>query len=63
MRDGVHLDVYRDGEKYRVESLAGPMDPATALTTAEDYIRSHFKRLIRRFERWHDLDPHLSNDR
>ena len=62
-RDGVHLDVYRDGEKYRVERIAGPMDPASALTTAEEYIREHFKRLTRRFERWHDLDPHLSNGR
>ena len=62
-RDGVHLDVYRDGEKHRVESIAGPMDPANALTTAEEYIRDHSKRLTTRFERWHDLNPPPSNGR
>lgn len=60
--DGVHLDVYRDGEKARVERIAGPMDPANALTTAEEYIRAHSKRLTTRFERWHDLNPNQGND-
>lgn len=52
--DGVHLDVYRDGEKLRSETLTPPMEPAAALTYAEEHLKEEGERYVDRFERWHE---------
>ncbi|MDL0131436.1 hypothetical protein PNP59_10900 [Halobacterium salinarum] len=53
--EGVHLDVYRDGEKLRSEELFPSMQPSEALTYAEDHIAMHAKRYVKRFEEWHEI--------
>lgn len=56
--EGLHLDVFRDGEKYRVEDGFPPVELSGVLRYCITYFREHGPRLLRRFERWHDLnDP------
>jgi hypothetical protein len=52
---GVHMDVYRDGEKDRTEQIAPPMRGATALTLAEAHLNEYGKRYIERYESWHGI--------
>ena len=53
--EGVHMDVYRDGEKLRVEEIFPPMTANEALTFAEEHMNQHAERYITRFERWHGI--------
>lgn len=53
--EGLHIDVYRDGEKYEREFIAPPMPPAVALDLAEDHLRENAPRFIKRFEEWHGI--------
>lgn len=54
--EGLHMDVYRDGEKVRVKDDF----PAVPLTHAPRYcilyIEQNGGQLLRRFEQWHDLN-------
>ena len=50
--DGVHMDVYRAGEKIRSEEVFPPMNPADALSFAEEHLNQHGKRYIERYEEW-----------
>lgn len=54
--EGLHLDVYRDGERY--ERLRGFPDLplGRAMRYSERYLRSHSDRLLARFEAWHAID-------
>lgn len=52
---GLHIDVYRDGEKYRQEYVAPPMPAGVALDFAEDHLTENVQRFIRRFEEWHEI--------
>lgn len=54
-REGVHMDVYRDGEKIRSPEIFPPMPAKTALTSAEEHLTKHGERYIKRFERWHEI--------
>jgi len=51
--EGLHIDVYRESEKYRTEYVAPPMPPGIALDFAEDHLRENLQRFIERFEEWH----------
>lgn len=53
--EGLHLDVYRCGEKVRVEQVFPPMPAAKALTFAEEHLREHAQRYVERFEEWHGI--------
>ena len=53
--EGVHMDVYRDGEKLRSEEIFPPMTANDALTFAEEHLNQHAERYIRRFEQWHGI--------
>lgn len=53
--DGVHIDVYREGEKYRREEIFPPMNAADALNFAEAHLAEHAERYIERFETWHEI--------
>lgn len=55
-QEGLHMDVYRDGEKIRTEQLAPPEPPNRALTRAEGHLAEHAERYVERFERWHSLN-------
>lgn len=54
--EGVHLDVYRDGEKYRSEEVFPPMPADDACTFAEEHMRNHYQRYVRRYEQWHGIE-------
>jgi hypothetical protein len=53
--DGVHMDVYRNGEKVRVEEIFPPMPASDAFTFAEGHLKQHAERYISRFEQWHGI--------
>ena len=53
--EGVHMDVYRDGEKVRSPEIFPPMPTNTALTSAEGHLTQHGKRYVKRFEEWHGI--------
>ena len=53
--EGVHIDVYRDGEKVRSEEVFPPMPASAALTFAEEHLNQHAERYINRFEEWHGI--------
>lgn len=55
--DGLHMDVYRNGEKYRVECRFPPARLKRAPRYCKSYVKSNADRLIRRFEEWHNLNP------
>lgn len=52
-KEGVHLDVYREGEKIDTKSLFGPLPAADAFDYAEGHITEHAERYINRFTQWH----------
>lgn len=53
--EGVHMDVYRDGDKLRSEEVFPPMRAGEALTFAEEHLNQHAERYINRFETWHEI--------
>jgi hypothetical protein len=52
---GLHLDVFRDGEKYRVETSFPSVPLTIAPEVCQDYLVEHADRYLEQFERWHDL--------
>jgi len=53
--EGLHTDIYRDGEKVDAKDVTGPIQPADAFNYAEEDLRENVKRYIKRFEKWHDV--------
>ncbi|WP_436910192.1 DUF7718 family protein [Halosimplex marinum] len=53
--EGLHIDIYRDGEKVDVKDVYGPVPAAEGFDHAEDDLRENVQRYIKRFERWHDI--------
>jgi len=53
--EGVHIDVYQDGEKIRAPEIFPPMPANNALTGAEEHLTQHGERYIKRFEEWHEI--------
>jgi hypothetical protein len=54
--EGLHLDVYRDGEKHRVEKDFPPVDLNRAINYCESYLEDNEQELIQRFELWHGVN-------
>lgn len=54
--EGLHIDVYRDGEKTDSHELTPPLPASAALEAAEDHLAEHLEGYIRRFERWHGIN-------
>jgi len=54
--DGLHRDIYRDGQKHRVKGDFPPVELNRAPRYCTAYIREHADQLIRRFERWHNVN-------
>lgn len=55
--EGLHIDVYRDGEKIESHELTPPLPANEALSLAEEHLTEHLEGYVRRFERWHGIDP------
>ena len=53
--EGLHIDVYRDGEQYRTEYVAPPMPAGLALDRAEDHLSNNLEGFTTRFEQWHEI--------
>lgn len=53
--EGLHIDVFRDGQKYRQEYITPPMPAGVALDVAEDHLSANAQRFTRRFEEWHKI--------
>lgn len=53
--EGLHRDVYRDGDKLRSEQVSRPIPANDAFDHAEDDLRENAERFIKRFEQWHDI--------
>ncbi|WP_123622796.1 hypothetical protein [Halorubrum sp. CSM-61] len=54
--EGLHMDVYRNGEKSRVKDDFPPVSLTRAPRYCIAYIEQHADPLLRRFETWHDLN-------
>lgn len=53
--EGLHIDVFREGEKFRTEYVAPPLPAGVALDFAEDHLAENTQRFVRRFEEWHGI--------
>jgi len=53
--EGLHLDLYRDGEKYKVKTNFPPVPLSRAFRYCEEYLMRHADYLLQQFEEWHDL--------
>ena len=54
--EGLHMDVYRDGEKVDTVSITGPIPPPVGFTTAEEHLAEYAERYLTRFKEWHLTD-------
>jgi hypothetical protein len=53
--EGLHRDVFRNGEKYCTVQLASDISANDAFDFAEDDLRENAEQYIRRFESWHGV--------
>lgn len=53
--DGLHIDVYRDGNKVDSHELTPPKPANEALAVAEEHLAEHLEGYVNRFERWHGI--------
>ena len=60
--EGLHIDVYRDGEKTRTKQIAPPEPASRALTRAEEHLAENIQQFAKRFETWHNLNPNRNSD-
>jgi hypothetical protein len=60
--EGLHMDIYREGERVRVKDDFPPVDLIRAPRYCIAYIREHAETLLRRFEQWHDHDQDPSGE-
>ena len=56
IEEGLHLDVYRDGEKYEVERDFPPVTINDAPAYCEAYLKRNADTYVQRFERWHEIN-------
>ena len=55
--DGLHIDIYRDGEKIDSHELTPPLPANDALSAAKEHLTEHLQGYVRRFEEWHGINP------
>lgn len=54
--EGLHIDIYRDGEKHATEYIAPPLPGAEALNRVEDHLAHNLQRFITKYEQWHGIE-------
>jgi hypothetical protein len=59
--EGLHMDVYRDGEKMDVRRQFETPPLNDAPRYCKTYLEQHADWLLARFERWHDVDGNWSD--
>lgn len=55
VEEGLHMDIYRDGEQYMTKTDFPPVQLSVAPRYCVSYIKNNADRLLRRYEQWHDL--------
>jgi len=53
--EGLHIDIFRNGEKIATEYVAPPLPAGLALDRAEDHLSKNLERFIKRYQRWHGI--------
>jgi len=53
--EGLHRDIYRDGEKIRSEDVSPPIPANEGFDAAEEDLRENVEGCIKRFEKWHGV--------
>jgi len=53
--EGLHMDVYRDGERVDTEQVTGPIPADEAFNYAEEHLTAHLEQYAQRFELWHRI--------
>ena len=53
--EGLHLDIYKDGDKYRVFTGFQYVPLKRAPRYCQEYLSTHADRLLAQFEEWHGL--------
>ena len=53
--EGLHIDIYRHGEKHATEYITAPLPAGVALDAAEDHLAENLERFLKRYERWHEI--------
>lgn len=59
--DGPHLDLYRDGHKYAILEDFGYIEIRQAPSFSRQFLEENHRRLLARYERWHDVDGSFQN--
>jgi hypothetical protein len=54
--EGLHMDIYRDGEKVATEFVTGPLAAEVAIDTAEEHLAENLEWFVRRYEEWHGIE-------
>lgn len=56
-REGLHMDLYKQGQKYRVVRSKFPYVPVDhAPRYCNEYVNRNHEALIQRFEQWHNVN-------
>jgi hypothetical protein len=53
--EGLHLDIYRNEEEYKVKTAFPPVPLSRAFRYCEEYLTQHADYFLQQFEEWHDL--------
>ena len=53
--EGLHRDIYRDGEKHDVKRVTGPIPANEAFSYAEEDLYENAERYVTRFKQWHGV--------
>lgn len=54
--EGLHIDIYRNDEKYATEYIMPVRDGASAFNHVEDHLAENLERFINRYEEWHKIE-------
>ena len=54
--EGLHIDIYRDGEEHATEYIAPAPSGTVALNRVEDHLAENLQRFIKRYKEWHGIN-------
>jgi hypothetical protein len=54
--EGLHIDIYRDGEKHATEYISAVGSGAEGLNRVEEHLSNNLQRFTNRYEQWHGIN-------
>jgi hypothetical protein len=54
--EGLHIDIYRDGEKHATEYISAVRSGAEGLNRVEEHLSNNLQRFTNRYEQWHGIN-------